>query len=337
MWIECDNKRTLPARIHSRMGSRAWLQIDLAVRLNYPILAFQIAQECIALLQNFKEALQGMLNEACHDYFSATPENRPPGMVFYLIATVNNTANCKVYIEQLQERIRNDLLPEFVPSCEKLLEETVSEFLQLAELPVDMLVTIVFGDLKPVFEKLFSKEWFGSTAIMQTVVATLEDYFRDFSGQMNPVFLRKLSEDILQRAVVLFLRPLFARKSLAGELPAFRRRFEEDLKALVSFFGLLILKEVCSKHLAVLYDVFEVLRDDPETIASTFFKLRKNHPDFTLDMMEQLLNLRGDMGKEVGKTMQSLKGMMAQSGGGKGAAIEGMEGVFSRVRAKDSS
>ena len=114
-------------------------------------------------------------------------------------------------------------------------------------LSLTSLPRLILQDLEePVFSRLFTAEWENSSSttgdICGTIVATLQDYFRDIEEWIPNYFFSKLCVNTLRSLVYQYCMAL---KTLTSKNPSFQfgnelsaaRHVMTDLGTLTSFFG----------------------------------------------------------------------------------------------------
>jgi len=93
-------------------------------------------------------------------------------------------------VEDLEEKI-TPVLEEYQEELPALFEQATDGFHDMSKQAITLLVDIIFKDLKDTFDKLFHKEWYEGN-IIDSVKATLEDYFEDIVGHIGESHFRRL-------------------------------------------------------------------------------------------------------------------------------------------------
>lgn len=171
-------------------------------------------------------------------------------------------------------------------------------FIQLRNDSGDYLLEELFLDLDKHFDDLFTNKWQNSSQAVDTICATLDDYFQDYT---------KLS-DANYKFIVHQARNLVAKKYLTALLSKkiTFKSYEESVQAAGK-----ILKE--AQQLGKLLDTLcslegedpfesvvflsEVLKSDDDMLSFELHRVVEKYPDITEDVLLRLLHLRGDLAR----------------------------------------
>ena len=230
----------------------------------------------------------------------------------YMVAIVNN---CERFEELAQELKARWWKPghhdnEAANGFEVLLKT----YQDLRAESSEYLLDESFMDLDEHFDDLLSSKWQNSTDAMDTVCATLEDYFEDYKGLKPRNFesvIRLAQNRVAKRYIASMLAEgNFLRRKLSFETNEDRRKAAEkvigeakqikvffvkvagDISAFDSPFDALIL-------------LAEVLKADEDMLLLDIGTLVKKYPDLSHDQLFCLLMLRGDITRTAAKEMAS--------------------------------
>tara|TARA_B100000795_G_scaffold268800_1_gene256558 strand:- start:1167 stop:3251 length:2085 start_codon:yes stop_codon:yes gene_type:complete len=110
--------------------------------------------------------------------------------LIFLCAIANDAESFLTSMETLEDRFI-DLIED--NEMEDELEATTMQCHMLGQLALLQMETVIFNDLGPFFRKLFDAEWSsGNSEAMETILATLEDYFEEFSTRCHHRSMVKL-------------------------------------------------------------------------------------------------------------------------------------------------
>ncbi|KAK9497914.1 hypothetical protein O3M35_003813 [Rhynocoris fuscipes] len=231
-----------------------------------------------------------------------------PYFTHYMITIVNN---CMLFVEMAQQLKqlywRTDFLNKELNSEFSLLLKT---FQDLRDEAANWLLEEAFLDLESHFQDLITPKWLQTSIPIDTVCATLEDYFQDY------VHLRPRNfEYVITKAVNLvtkrYIMALFEKKMIlrssaerktagtkivheANELRALFRRVAPDLE----IGGTGISSTGGTGPLEAISALAEILKsDDKEILSLDLTALVNKYPDIKEDHVIKLISLRGDVSR----------------------------------------
>nr|SVE76290.1 EOG090X03GO [Daphnia longispina] len=243
----------------------------------------------------YREAINLFKNKHFED------RSQVPYFTHYMIAIINNCLHAMELSQQMRNRNGNkDTTLIFNKS--EILSQTYDSLRNEA---AGFLLDEAFLDLEPHFQDLLTRKWVMSTVPVDTICATLEDYFQDYMHlkprnfeyvirqaeicitrkYITSIFQKKLSlkderrevaEKIIQEAgqIEALLAPASLNRDLSTDAP----KVTEDTAKAISALA-------------------EVIKCDSEIITLELINFLKKYPDVTQDQLLCLLSLRGDFGR----------------------------------------
>nr|CAH0107998.1 unnamed protein product [Daphnia galeata] len=243
----------------------------------------------------YREAINLFKNKHFED------RSQVPYFTHYMIAIINNCLHAMELSQQMRNRNGNKdsslLFNKF-----EILSQTYDSLRNEA---AGFLLDEAFLDLEPHFQDLLTRKWVMSTVPVDTICATLEDYFQDYihlkprnfkyvirqaeicitRKYITSIFQKKLSlkderrevaEKIIQEAgqIEALLAPASLNRDLLTDAP---KDTEDTAKAISA--------------------LAEVIKCDSEIITLELINFLKKYPDVTQDQLICLLSLRGDFGR----------------------------------------
>ena len=94
-------------------------------------------------------------------------------------------------ITTIVESIPNMLGEEYINTLTNLYDKVADGFHSVSKRAMLALVELIFDSLIPALDKIFSKDW-NEKEVTNTVIATLEDYFKDIQDYMIESYVKKL-------------------------------------------------------------------------------------------------------------------------------------------------
>ncbi|KAL1508945.1 hypothetical protein ABEB36_003759 [Hypothenemus hampei] len=293
--------------------------IDSYTRTAAPIIIFQMINQNLEVSKTISEEItmkvlilsvdqvikfRDSFREAIIDFKNKYFEDRKqvPYFTQYMIIIVNH---CLQFVElgnHLEKQYSSSLFAGQIGENFNRLRGT---FLQLRNETGNFLLEELFIDLDQHFDKLFSSQWLTSLDSLETIYATLEDYFQDYN---------KLTENNYN-FIVDQAKSTVARKYLTAMLSKRTtfKTFEECTKAaskivkevdrLTNLFSNLFRSpdEKEEDEFEAIIMLSEVLRSDDDMMSFELHRVAEKYPDISEDHLLRLLNLRGDLSRSNAK------------------------------------
>lgn len=277
--------------------------IDMAASVSSGRLLSEIVNECVNNISNFQKGLVKLLEQESIKYFDK-PEGAIPYFEDYLIMMGNSSLR---WIENMQNLngLMDDLLkPEFLGPAQKQLKSASDGFLNIAKAATKVLVDLICFAIKICTGQLFSLEWYNDNSVIETVVATFEDFFTDYQRHAEEFLMVKLIADVLERTVIIYIEGMRGRNSkLRMQQGSAADLFAHDIETLQKFFSRFRESKKVEKALDPLVKLRTLLMASEKMIFLEFFALIKTYPDVPLALIEELLGKRDDMDKQTLKEL----------------------------------
>ncbi|XP_032644379.1 exocyst complex component 3-like protein isoform X4 [Chelonoidis abingdonii] len=167
-------------------------------------------------------------------------------------------------------------------------------------------------DLQPLYAQLPSRKWLSGAQLVNSMCEVIDKYMRDFSHVRNPVFTFLLAES--EHLVMNhYVRALMEKKMVCRsteERTQLSTRLLQDASQLQELFHNLGLAE-SEQTLQVIFALQELIRlQDPALLSLEVLGFMTKYPDISDEHVSILLDLRGDVSKEVRNVVLE---MMAQN------------------------
>lgn len=158
----------------------------------------------------------------------------------------------------------------------------------------------VFLDLDKHFEELFTSKWSTTTLPVDTICATLEDYFQDYSRLVESNFKFVINEarhSITKKYLFCMLSKRISFKTLNESQTAANTIFKE-IKQLQKIFSH-VEPHISGEDdcLEIILLLSEVLKCEDDMISFDLHRIVESFPDINEDHLLRLLYLRGDLPK----------------------------------------
>ena len=292
--------------------------IDMASSVSSGRLLSDIVVECVINITNFQKGLVKLLENESTKFFER-PEAAVPYFEDYLIMMGNSSLR---WIENMQNLsgLMDDLLkPEFLGPAQKQLKTASDGFLNIAKSATKTLVDIIMSAIKTCLGQLFALEWYNE-AVIETVVATFEDFFTDYQSHAEEFLMVKLFADVLERTVIVYIEAMRGRNSRLKVIQPQDSNSStasdlllRDIQCLQKFFSQFRDPKKVEKALDPLIKLRTLLIASEKMIFLEFFALVKVYPDVPLPLIDELLSKRDDLEKQTLKELiRSIKSKLKE-------------------------
>eukprot|EP00075_Anas_platyrhynchos_P032871 XP_027322124.1 exocyst complex component 3-like protein isoform X3 [Anas platyrhynchos] len=239
------------------------------------------------------EAFLGRLREALVQRGKEHQQDRtiPKHYVHYLLAMLNNVLALSSSVPTLHP---NSSCREVPASLRAALDRTQKKACQL-------LLEELLLDLQPLCVELASRKWLSGAQLVNTMCEVIDKYAKDFSRVKKPLFKLLLMECELLVANQ-YLRALMQKKMVCKskeERRQFCDRLLQDATQLRELFCSLGLDR-SQQNLEAVFAVRELLcLKDTALLSLEVLGFVTKYPDVSDEHISTLLDLRGDVSKEV--------------------------------------
>lgn len=275
--------------------------IDMASSVSSGRLLSEIVSECVNNIINFQKGLVKVLEHESVKYFEK-PEGAVPYFEDYLIMMGNSSLRWIENMSNLSGMMDDLMKPEFLGPAQKQLKNASDGFLNIAKSSTKILVDLIIAAIKLCLNQLFALEWY-TDSVIETVVATFEDFFTDYQRHAEEFLMTKIIADVLERTVIVYIEAMRGRNSrlkmTQSSQPDAAELILRDLNTLQKFFSRFRDAKKVEKALDPLVKLRILLMASEKMIFLEFFALVKVYPDVPLPVIEELLMKRDDLDKQT--------------------------------------
>ena len=188
--------------------------------------------------------------------------------------------------------------------------DAIDGYLDVAKKCLQVLIDIVFNDLKPATKLLFQPAWYDG--IMAQIVETMRDYMNDYQSFLNQSLFGLLIEDLLDAFLVNYITALANAPKL--KIPAASDRIKNDISEVYKFFGAYKKTKELEADFEVLEMIVSLLEASKSLVFLSYWSFAKAHGP-NLAFVENLMKARGDLDRSaVGEVMESIKRKVKDEG-----------------------
>lgn len=157
----------------------------------------------------------------------------------------------------------------------------------------------VFLDLDRHFEELFvSGRWLQMSLPIDTICATLEDYFQDYNRLVEANFqyiIAEARESVTKKYITAMLSKKMSFKSYEECQTAAKKIFKETEQLRKVFLSAAPNTVDIDDPLDIIIMLSEVIKCEDDMISFDLHRIVEKYRDITEDHLHRLLNLRGDL------------------------------------------
>jgi hypothetical protein len=189
----------------------------------------------------------------------------PGGLVEYVMALANDQIKSADFTEALNNRLEPLVSSKYKQIISDKLNDAMDGYLDVAKRCVQVLIDVVFNDLRPATKNLFQSNWYldssdggGGGDPMGQIVETLRDYMvEDYQTHLNPNLFDLLIEDLLDTFLITYL--ISVKKAGKIKMPKAVETMRRDIDKSLEFFSIFKNKKELEGYFDVLESVLTLL------------------------------------------------------------------------------
>lgn len=272
------------------------LQVTKTVSEKLTALALKLCiEQIIKYAVKYREAMMEFKSKHFED------RSKVPFFTQHVIIIVNN---CLKFIELAQQMKNLYWISESATDTATKFEQLITEYSKLRDDAVAILLEESFLDLEAQFAELLTTKWLTSNTPIETIRATLTDYFNDYS-HLSPKNFEHVSMEAQNLIAKRYITAMLSRKiclKTYEECLVCSTKILSEIEKLKQFFLKITPQHDLSSPFDVITHLSEVLKcEDSEILALDLHSLTEKYPDITEDHLIRLLNLRGDISRSEAK------------------------------------
>uniref|UniRef100_A0A6B2ECA6 Putative exocyst complex subunit sec6 n=1 Tax=Phlebotomus kandelakii TaxID=1109342 RepID=A0A6B2ECA6_9DIPT len=219
--------------------------------------------------------------------------SRAPYFTQHMITIVNN---CQQMIE-LAHQMKQLYWPKTRTDNYEHFEELVATFQQLRDEAASFLLEEAFLDLEVHFNELFTAKWTTSSVTVETICATLADYFNDYN-HLRVINFEYVIQEAQKIVVKRYLRAMLSKRisKARQECAVLAKKIHEETKQLRALFD----EAGCGAKgadspIKIISTLANLLTCDFEMLVLDLHTLFANYPSISEDQLTRLFYIRSDI------------------------------------------
>lgn len=284
-------------------------QVDLAMDSGQGAILSRVIEEVNRVMRGIQDQWTKLIDSEFKKQIEK-PEEATGGLVEYAIALANDQLKSADYAESLSARIEPLVSEKYQAVIHDRLGDAIDGCLDVAKKCLQLLIDIIFNDLKPAIRQLFQPPWYDG--VMTQIVETMRDYMSDYQSFLTQSLLDLLVEDLLDTFLVTYIQAIANAPKL--KMPAATERIKEDITEAYKFFGTFRVTKDLDPRFEVLEMILALLEASKSLVFLSYWSFAKVHgPNITF--VENLMKARGDLDRSgVSEVMESIKRKVKEDG-----------------------
>ncbi len=241
------------------------------------------------------------------------PEEVPPGLVEYVVALANDQLRCADYAEALSTRLEPLVSDKYKSVIAEKLNDAIDGYLDVAKKCTQILIDLVFNDLKTISKSLFTHTWY-SDSLVEQIVETMRDYMSDYQGHLNNAIFDLLVEDLIVNFLTIYLNSLRRIPPKGLRMPTAITRIKEDIRLAFTFFSSFKQSSDLQQDFEVLDMILAMLSASSQMVFMDFWQFAKKYGP-NMPFVEAVLKGRDDLDKQtLHETIDTLRRKVREEG-----------------------
>ncbi|GAA6020052.1 hypothetical protein JCM10207_006770 [Rhodosporidiobolus poonsookiae] len=299
-------------------------QVDLALDSNQAAVLARVVDEANRVMRGVQQRWLGLLDQEYKKQITAQDKGNTDdmvgGLVEYVMALANDQIKCADFTEALNNRLEPLVSTKYKGPIADKLNDAMDGFLDVAKRCVQVLIDVVFHDLRPATKALLqtsNSTWYTALPAakrgaddpqgpMEQIILTLKDYMvEDYQAHLNPNLFDLLIEDILDTFLITYL--VAVRKAGKLKMPQAVDRVRADLDMAFAFFLQYKPRKELEGYFDVLESVLTLMSASKMMVFLDYWPFRKKYGP-NLSFTESLMKARDDLDRSaVNDIMESVK------------------------------
>ncbi|KAK4050257.1 SNARE-binding exocyst subunit S6 [Microbotryomycetes sp. JL201] len=279
-------------------------QVDLALDSNQASVLARVVEEANRVMRGVQKQWLALLNSEFKKQVDK-PDEVPGGLVEYVMALANDQIKSADFTEALNLRLEPLVSAKYKGVIADKLNDAMDGYLDVAKRCVQVLIDVIFNDLKPATKVLFQQQWYTDDPMVQ-IVETLKDYMvEDYQTHLNPNLFELLVEDMVDTFLVTYLTSI--KRASKIRIPQALDKMRRDVDKAKEFFRLYKSDKDLEAYFDVLETVLTLMSSSKMMVFLDYWPFRKKYGP-NLGFVENLMKARDDLDRSaVGDIMESVK------------------------------
>ncbi|GAA5852245.1 hypothetical protein JCM8547_006712 [Rhodosporidiobolus lusitaniae] len=301
-------------------------QVDLALDSNQAAVLARVVDEANRVMRGVQQQWLKLLDQEYRKQTTAQEKGKPEdvvgGLAEYVMALANDQIKSADFTEALNNRLEPLVSNKYKQQLADKLNDAMDGFLDVAKRCVQVLIDVVFNDLRPATKLLLqpNSTWYTAPIAvpgkprggddqqgpMEQIILTLKDYMvDDYQAHLNPNLFDLVIEDMLDTFLIAYL--VAVRKAGKLKIPQAVDRMRADIDMAFEFFLQYKTRKELEGYFDVLESVLTLMSASRMMVFLDYWPFRKKYGP-NLAFTETLMKARDDLDRSaVSDIMESVK------------------------------
>ncbi|KAF7794440.1 hypothetical protein EIP86_005574 [Pleurotus ostreatoroseus] len=285
-------------------------QVDSAMDSGQGVILARVVEEVSRKMRSIQDQWTRLLDAEFKKHTESKPDEVTGGLVEYCIALSNDMVKSADFAEALSARIEPLVSEKYRATIHDRLNDAIDGYLDVTKKCNQVLIDIVWNDLKPATKQLFQPPWYDG--VLAQIVETMRDYFIDYQAYLNQSLFEVLIEDLVDSFLVTYITALANAPKL--KIPAATERIKDDISEAFKFFAAFKKPKELEGLFEVLEMIVSMLEASKSLVFLSYWSFAKVHGP-NIAFVENLMKARGDLDRTaVGEVMESIKRKVKDEG-----------------------
>ncbi|KAI0796082.1 exocyst complex component sec6 [Abortiporus biennis] len=277
-------------------------QVDLAMDSGQGLILARVIEDVSRVMREIQDTWIKLIDSEYKKQVEK-PEEAVGGLVEYTIALANDQLRAADFAETLSARIEPLVSEKYRATIADRLNDAVDGYLDVAKRGTQLLIDIIFNDIKPATKQLFQQGWYDG--VMDQILETMRDYSVDYQAYLNPSLFELVIEEMMETLIVTYLTALANAPKL--KMPESSERMRTDIDEAYRFFGNFKKTNELEPEFEVLNLVLGMVEASKSLVFLSYWSFAKVHGP-NIAFVESLMKARGDLDRSaVNEVMESVK------------------------------
>lgn len=284
-------------------------QLNVALDSNKGNVVSSVIDECVRLLKNRQSKWEQVIKDEISKHMRAVTkeelEDLPDGILEYMIAVANDQLRCAAYTQEISDSKAPLLSKKYEDRVRASLDDATNGFVDLATFCMGQLIEIIFNDLKPIRNTLFTASWYSGNE-METMITTIRSYVADIEGGLDEDLFAAFMHQLSEQTCITYLSGVYNKgaKFRIGEAVS---QIRADVALAYRFFTEFIDSGEVRSVWTVLEQFLAMISTEKDALPERYEDFKTAYWDLPLSWVEAVVKCRED------KTRDMLEGVKSRN------------------------
>ncbi|KAH8916622.1 exocyst complex component Sec6 [Atractiella rhizophila] len=265
-------------------------QVNLALDSNQALTLSKVVESSNKVMRD-QQTLWVKTLDTEYKAYEKAPNTVAPGLPEYTMALANDQVKSANFAEAMSNRLEPLVSEKYKDRIADSINDAMDGYLDVAKRCIQVLIDILFNDIKSAVSDLFSSKWYNESPIEQ-IAATISDYMQDYKNELNSNLFDLALDDVIDTFLVKYIDAM--RKCGKLKMPQAMDRIKEDVRKMVKMFATYKPPKELEEDFRVLDSILALLSSSKTLFALDYYQFAKEYGP-QLKFVESILKARDDL------------------------------------------